>query len=272
MNHSIKKELFTENFDFYIVEPTQYCYVNVIKHYIKEVLLVRVDFEDHCWKDIVSDEILDIYKPYHRQTYIGKRPVLLAIDLYNAVYAGGPKPVSELVAAYPSSCGIYAWNAIEPTKQLFKACREQNIPVVYCTRDRLTKMNANGLQSTYRQVTKPAEDAFEIFREFSPQPEDLVIYKNRASVFYGTPITAYLTMLGADSLLVCGESTSGCVRASVVDAYSNGYHVSLVEECCFDRSPLSHKVNLFDLHHKYADVMHIEEVLYHLQARAAASI
>ena len=63
---------------------------------------------------------------------------------------------------------------------------------------------------------------------------------------------------------MCGESTSGCVRASVVDAYSNGFHVSVVEECTFDRAEFTHKVNLFDLHHKYADVMHLDEVVAHL--------
>jgi len=70
--------------------------------------------------------------------------------------------------------------------------------------------------------------------------------------------------MGIDSLIVCGESTSGCVRASVVDAYSYGFHAVVVEECCFDRSILSHKVCLFDLHHKYADVMHLDEVKKHL--------
>jgi isochorismate hydrolase len=58
------------------------------------------------------------------------------------------------------------------------------------------------------------------------------------------------------------------VRASAVDAFSHGYHVTLVEECCFDRSDISHKVNLFDMHHKYCDVMHIDEVLKHLDSMA----
>ena len=58
------------------------------------------------------------------------------------------------------------------------------------------------------------------------------------------------------------------MRASSVDAYSNGFHVVLVEECCFDRSMLSHKVNLFDLHHKYADVMKVDEVVAHLDTLA----
>jgi len=72
------------------------------------------------------------------------------------------------------------------------------------------------------------------------------------------------------TLIVCGESTSGCVRASAVDGYSHGYHVVLVEECCFDRSALTHKMNLFDMHHKYADVMHVNEVIAHLTAKNPA--
>jgi nicotinamidase-related amidase len=67
-------------------------------------------------------------------------------------------------------------------------------------------------------------------------------------------------------LVVCGESTSGCVRASVVDAYSQGFHVAVVEECCSDRSVISHKFSLFDFHHKYVNVLHLDEVLAQLGA------
>ena len=88
----------------------------------------------------------------------------------------------------------------------------------------------------------------------------------RASGFFGTPLVAHLTQAGVDTVIVCGESTSGCVRASVADAYSYGFHVVVVEECTYDRSLLSHKVNLFDMHHKYADVMHLDEVAEHLEA------
>ena len=97
---------------------------------------------------------------------------------------------------------------------------------------------------------------------------EVVIYKERASGFFGTPLIAHLRQAGADSLIIFGESTSGCVRASTVDAYSYGFHNVVVEECTYDRSMLSHKVNLFDLHHKYADVMHIEKVLAHLDGLA----
>src|SRR5262249_4498458 len=91
-----------------------------------------------------------------------------------------------------------------------------------------------------------------------PEPSDVVIFKQRASIFQGTPLFSHLSLLGVQSLIACGESTSGCVRASVVDGYSNGFHVCLVEECTYDRAELTHKVNLFDLHHNAADVMHVE--------------
>tara|TARA_R110000868_G_scaffold10313_14_gene50656 strand:- start:26288 stop:26974 length:687 start_codon:yes stop_codon:yes gene_type:complete len=225
------------------------------------------DFEDHCWRDIVSDEILKVYEPYHRDLYVGDRPALLAIDLYNLVYRGGAKEPHELVSEFPSSCGRYAWEAIEPTKRLFGAAREAGIPVVYTTAPTTSTVVA-----TNRQAGLGSRDEdYEIFGEFAPRDGDIMIVKERASAFYGTPILPELNRLGVSSLIVCGESTSGCVRASAVDAYSAGYHVSIAEECVFDRSLLSHKINLFDLHHKYADVLGTDDIVAHLEADRKAA-
>ena len=225
------------------------------------------NFEDHCWKDIVSQEILDIYKAYKRETYIGPKPALLAIDLYNLAFAGGPRPVHEIIKEYPSSCGTYAWNAIEPTKELFAIVRSKGIPLIYTTSETRQEAKPQTVHATHRRKKTVDKNAYEIRAEFKPQPNDVIICKQRASGFFGTPLISHLTQLGVDSLIVCGESTSGCVRATVVDAYSYGFHTVMVEECCFDRSMLSHKVNLFDLHHKYADVMHLDEVKRHLKDR-----
>ena len=78
--------------------------------------------------------------------------------------------------------------------------------------------------------------------------------------FFGTPLIAHINERKVNSLIVCGESTSGCVRASVLEGHMLGKHISVVEECVFDRSEIVHKVNLFDMHHKYADVMKLEDV------------
>ena len=223
------------------------------------------DFEDHCWNDIVSPEILKIYEHYRRDLYVGARPALLAIDLYNLVYRGGDKPPHEISDQFPSTCGEYAWASIEPTKRLFVAARAAGLPIFYTT----AALGPGTVLATNRQVGLASnQDDYGIYEAFAPEDDDTMVVKERASAFYGTPLVAYLTKLGIDSLIVCGESTSGCVRASTVDGYSNGYHMTVVEECVYDRSELSHKVNLFDLHHKYADVMGIDEVAAHLVALA----
>ena len=218
------------------------------------------DFEDHCWKDIVDDEILEIYEPYRREVHVGRNPAVLAIDLYNKAYQGGSRPLREVNRRYPGSCGENAWKAIEPTQALLAAARRAGLPVIYTTRH----ANTDGVRSTHRRMGKEAEELYHIKEELTPLPGELVIYKERASGFFGTPLIAHLRKIGADSLIILGESTSGCVRASTVDAYSYGFHTVVVEECTYDRSMLSHKVNLFDLHHKYADVMHLDEVIEHL--------
>ena len=107
-------------------------------------------FEDHCWKDVVSKEILEIYKAYKRKTYIGERPALLAIDLYNLAFEGGPKPVSELIDKYPSSCGIHAWNAVKPIQELFTIIRSNGIPVIYTTTDIRIDSKPKDVHATHR--------------------------------------------------------------------------------------------------------------------------
>lgn len=234
-------------------------------------------FEDHCWRDVMPASVLDIYRSYARDTYVGPSPALLAIDLYEVVYQGGPLPVEEVSKQYRSSCGINAYNAIPPTKRIFAAARSAGLPIIYTTSDARPASRPHKVSATMRRKTSnEAKDAalYDIRPEFAPEPGDVIITKQRASGFYGTPLSAHLTELGVRSLIVVGESTSGCVRASVVDAYSHGFHVSVVEECVFDRCDISHKVNLFDMHHKYADVMTTDEVLAalaKLQSKKAAA-
>lgn len=232
------------------------------------------EFENHCWQDIMPVEVLELYSHYERDLFVGPSPALLAIDLYELAYEGGNRPISEIARIYPSSSGEYAWAAIEPTRRLFEAARSAGLPVFYSTMDVRPNSRPKGLNATKRRAPRNDAEAYAIRPEFKPEPNDVVITKQRASAFFGTPLQAHLTQLGVGTVIICGESTSGCVRASAVDAYSHGFHVVLVEECCFDRSLLSHKVNLFDLHHKYADLLSVEKVEMHLKqiTRTARSL
>lgn len=99
-----------------------------------------------------------------------------------------------------------------------------------------------------------------IVAEIAPQSQDIVVYKQKPSGFFGSNLMSYLTLLGCDSIIVTGTTTSGCVRATVIDAFSYNIRSTVVEDGCFDRSQASHAISLCDMHAKYADVLPAREV------------
>ena len=142
------------------------------------------DFEDHCWKDIVTPDILDIYSHYRRNTFVGPAPALLAIDLYELVYRGGAKPPGELAKTFPSACGHYAYEAIEPTKRLFTAARTAGLPIFYSTGD--TRDESGQEPGSHRSLAQlgrysaailiqPGAFAFELW----PRPDQLPASQHR---------------------------------------------------------------------------------------------
>ncbi|MDH7798826.1 MULTISPECIES: isochorismatase family protein [unclassified Beijerinckia] len=218
-------------------------------------------FEDYIWRDLLTPEMRRIYAHYERPIRIGKKPALVLVDLYNLVFLGGDRPVDELIDKYPSSCGEYAWTAIRPIQSLIECFRSKGLPVIHVTFDDRPETDHQAMNPTFRKKQAHDPSLFTIKSEFAPAPGEQFIYKKRASAFFGTPLATSLVQHGADTVVVAGETTSGCVRASTVDAFSHGFHAVLAEECVFDRSLLTHKINLFDLHHKYADVFHIDRLI-----------
>ena len=109
-----------------------------------------VDFEDHCWKDVISeaDMKLSFYERCARETFVGPSPALICIDLYNSAYRGGPLPPSEIQSEGPNSCGIYSHRAIEPTKKLIASARRAGIPIFFCTQDTRPHNRPPGAVST----------------------------------------------------------------------------------------------------------------------------
>jgi maleamate amidohydrolase len=206
---------------------------------------------------------------YGRARGLGKRPALVVIDMdYNWV-GDRREPVLESIKRIRHSCGEEAWDAVSVVRELIDKAREKNIPVIYTT--------GLGAENNYESRRKPWKNhrhdedetkAFsqrmEIVEEIAPQASDIVIRKLKPSGFFGTPLQSVLNDYGVDTLLVTGGSTSGCVRATVVDAFSLNYFVAVVEEGVFDRIQLSHKANLLDMNIKYADVMKAEDVARYL--------
>jgi maleamate amidohydrolase len=227
---------------------------------------VAWDDVSHVWDDIVTEPMAMIYRAYARPLGLGARPAVLAIDLYNLAFAGGARPPHELQEEFRATCGEYAYAAIEPITQVLSAARQHGVPVLHA----VMGSPRSGISPTTRTSTATAADR-DFYPGLGPVDGEVVIEKERASAFYGTQLVAELVSRGIDTVIVVGESTSGCVRASVVDGHSNGFHMVTVEDAVFDRAWLTHQVNLFDLHHKYADGLDAATVTRLLTAVAAGS-
>lgn len=183
------------------------------------------------------------------------------------MYDGGPRPVRELIENYPASCGEHAWRALPFTVELYATARAHAVPVVHVTYDTRKETDPRRIHPTNRRRRQPDLGLYKIKDELAPAEGELVVYKKRASAFFGTPLSAFLNELDADSLFIVGESTSGCVRSSVVEAWSTGYPVAVIADCVYDRCDLTHKASLFDMHLKYATVMELAEACAFIRAR-----
>lgn len=198
----------------------------------------------------------------------GKRPALLVIDVNYAFCGDKPEPIVESIKKWRTSCGEDAWEALPYLRKLIDKCHEKGLPVLYTTGIRREDNWDGGswLWKNNRGTERPKVavtniDGNEIMAEIAPGPQDIVIHKQKPSGFFGTNLASYLQLLGADSVIVTGTTTSGCVRATVLDAFSLNFRVAVAEEACFDRSQASHAINLCDMHAKYADVLKTQEIL-----------
>ena len=227
---------------------------------------------ERIWDRFLTEEDRQVLAAsgYGARAGFGKRPALLVVDVNYAFCGDVPEePLLQSIKRWRNSCGPYAWKAMPAIRALVEACRKKGVPVIYTTSDysedgwnrgswawKSARMSEDA-SDTRRSPHKPAD----IVREIAPGPADIVIRKLKPSAFAGTPLMSYLMLLGADSILLTGTTTSGCVRATVLDAFSTNIKSTVVEEGCFDRSQASHAINLCDMHAKYADVVKLEEVL-----------
>ena len=175
--------------------------------------------------------------------------------------------------AIQASCGPRAWSAVDAIATLLPTARAKGIPVIYTTGLSLTARDQwrsgrwadkNSVKS--RDPSSGSSERQQIIDDIAPMPGEVVLSKAKPSAFFGTPLLSHLTTLGIDTVLICGTTTSGCVRATVLDAFSYDYHVAVVHEATFDRSSVSHDVSLFDMDQKYADVVSVDEVVTYLDA------
>ncbi len=215
------------------------------------------------WDGIISEEEQRAYNAagFGRGTGLGKRPALLIIDVQYRTVGTRRMPFWEAIKEYPTSCGEVAWDAVGNIAKLLGLFRERGWPVLYPYVAPKQSFDMGRLSDKVPAIMNVAAKGYEFVEPIAPAEADILLPKKHPSAFFGTPLASYLINVGADTLVVTGCSTSGCVRGSVVDAFAYNFRVLVPEDAVYDRSATSHAVNLFDMAAKYADVMPTEDAL-----------
>lgn len=219
------------------------------------------------WTDFLTPDDRKVVegRPKRALNGLGKKPALLLIDM-QVTACGYDKPIYEQLEEYPGACGPHAWSAIRVQQKLLAAARAAGMPVIYSKH--LFRPETLLPQSAASNKFSSLNAASEIPKEIAMMPGEILIEKQRASCFSFTNFPLILNNLGIDSLLVGGNSTSGCVRATCIDAPAYGIKIQVIEEATFDRIEMSHAASLFDLQFKYCDVISAETALASIAATA----
>lgn len=229
---------------------------------------------ERVWDQFLTerDKVVLEVAGYGGQAGFGARPALLVIDVSYGFTGDRPEPILESIKRWGNSCGEESWVAIERIARLAEAFRARRLPVIYSTGvardDNWDAGSWSWKNSRTGETVVPTENSRgtnEIVDELRPRPQDVVVLKQKPSAFFGTNLVSYLNLLGCDSVILTGTTTSGCVRATAIDAFSYNYRCAVIEDACFDRCQASHAITLFDLHCKYADVVMTEEAITYAQ-------
>ena len=184
-------------------------------------------------------------------TGIGSSPALVVVDMCR----GFIDPSSPL--------GFECEEVIKANIKLVQKFRAQKLPVIFTTTIYRDISEASVFRSKIPalNILEPESDAVSFIDELAPSLDEMIIEKKFASAFFDTDLAAYLQNLNIDSVIISGVTTSGCVRATALDAMQNNFLTIVAEDCVGDRDQDAHYANLFDLKAKYADVLPLNNIL-----------
>lgn len=219
------------------------------------------------WADYLPPEELATYAKgkFGERVGYGARTALLNIDT----------TFMFVDPAYPQ-CGDADPNLVAAVTRLTEAFRGLDLPIYYSRRDDRSHPIRRGMWNDKLGIAgdmiysrDPRADEWP--EAYAPREQDVIVYKNKASCFFQTPLEAFLRYDGVDTIVICGVSTSGCVRAAANDAFSHNFRVIVAEQAVGDRSRTAHRANLFDMDMKMADVEHVDDIIAELTRRHAAA-
>jgi maleamate amidohydrolase len=188
---------------------------------------------------------------------LGSRPAVLVVDFS----CGFTDPESTL--------GSDMSDAVEATRRVLHAARAKGLPVVFTTIGYEPSLKDGGL---WLQKIPSLGDLqiggrwVEIDPRLGAREDETIVLKKGASAFFGTNLPAILISQGVDSVVLCGATTSGCIRATAIDLLQYGYPAIVPRECVADRAQAPHEANLFDINAKYADVVSVDDALEYLES------
>jgi maleamate amidohydrolase len=201
------------------------------------------------WDDVLNEEDKKRFLKSNmgKTRGFGKKPALLIVDMTYG-FTDSSFRLGNSATGYP---------AVKATSLLLQKARKKEIPIFFTKPFSEPHKAGIGL---WKGGEEKSEKENTIVEDLTPLKNEVVLQKRRPSAFFGTSLVDMLIFHGVDSLIITGLTTSGCVRASVVDAFSYNYKVIVPEECVGDRSQISHKVSLMDIQMKYGDVLQLAQV------------
>ena len=224
----------------------------------------------HPWSDVIPAEDVAAFhgggSTIERPLDVGIRPALIIVDMTRAF----------VDSAYSTGWSATGRPAVASNRALLDAARRSAVPVIFTKNFEDPAHSPSPAERGRWKASQVTRDdpllspGDVIVDELTPRAGETVLYKQlKPSAFYGTQLSSLLVFLQVDTLIVAGMTTSGCVRATVVDAFQLNLRVIVPHETCADRSQISHKVSLFDMHMKYADVVSLDAVIDYLAGLGA---
>jgi maleamate amidohydrolase len=215
------------------------------------------------WDGIIPDYDLQTYDlaGFGRDGGLGRRPALVIIDMQHRTLGTRTDIQSAIRDSYPTAVGNAGWDALDKLVPVLNAARKAGVPVVYPHVAPKSSSTLGRLGGKVPSIIGVDARGYEFPDEIAPRDGDVLIPKKHPSAFFATAMTSELIDRGVDTLIVAGCSTSGCVRSSVADAFSLNFRVGVVRDSVYDRSDVSHAVNLFDMANKYADLISAREAV-----------
>ncbi len=222
------------------------------------------------WDGIIPAQEQEAYRAagFGGPTGIGEKPALLIIDVQYRTVGSEPRPIREAIKEYSTACGEVGWAAVKNISRLLALFRQNGWPVLYPYVSPKEKFDQGRLSDKVPAIMGVAARGYDFVADVAPREGDVLLPKKHPSAFFGTPLASYLVGLGADTLVVTGCTTSGCVRGTVVDGFAYNFRILVPHDCVYDRSAVSHAVNLFDMSEKYADVVTCGEAMERLRGLA----